>query len=145
MELHNSIEVRRAISPVSGAGSDAAQVSQIIDRRNYEGVEFIIALGALDDANATFAVLVEDGDAANLSDNAAVDDAQLLGTEAAASFQYDSDNGVRKIGYVGAKRYVRLTITPTGNTGAWLVSAVALLFNGRFMGKQPDASQPMAN
>src|SRR3546814_11093273 len=54
---------------------------------------------------------------------------QLAGTapEMAASFQFDDDNEVRKIGYVGDKRYVRLTITPANNASAGLLAAVALL------------------
>jgi hypothetical protein len=125
-DLYNHIEVRRAISPVS-EGGDTAVVSQIIDRQGFDTLTFLIATGSLADANATFAVLVEDGNNSALSDNGAVADAQLLGTEALAGFQFDDDNEVRKIGYVGDKRYVRLTITPSGNSGAALVSAVAVL------------------
>lgn len=125
-DLHNQIEVRRAISPVSVA-DNTAQVSQIIDMQGFESLEFLIATGSLADADATFAVLVEDGDDSGLSDNAAVGDDELLGTESAAGFQFDDDNEVRKIGYIGSKRYVRLTITPAANTSAGLMSAVAVL------------------
>lgn len=125
-DLYNRIKVARALSPVSGAGDDTAQVSQIVDRSGYDSLTFLIALGAIADANATFTVLVEDGDDSALSDAAAVADEFLLGTEVAASFQFDSDDGVRKIGYRGPKRYVRMTITPANNTGAWLVCVVAV-------------------
>ncbi len=125
-DLYNHIEVRRALSPVSVA-DDTAQVSQIIDRQGFDSLTFLIATGSLGDANATFAVLVEDGNNSALSDNAAVADAQLLGTEALAGFQFDDDNETRKIGYVGDKRYVRLTITPSGNGSAALLAAVAVL------------------
>jgi hypothetical protein len=125
-DLHNNINVRRAISPVSVA-DNTAQVSQIIDRQGYNSLEFVISTGALADADATFTVLVEHGDAANLSDAAAVADTGLLGTEALASFQFDDDNETRKIGYVGSKRYVRLTITPANNASAGLLAAVAIL------------------
>lgn len=130
-DLHNVNTIRRAIEPQSGAANNNAIVSQIIDRAGYEALEFLIALGSIADVDATFTVLVEDGAAANLSDAAAVDDKFLLGTEAEASFQFDSDNGVRKIGYIGGKRYVRLTITPANNTGAWLVSVLAQLGGAR--------------
>jgi hypothetical protein len=129
-ELHNNIKVTRAISPVSVADNTAA-VSQIIDRANYPGLEFVILLGSIADADATFTVLVEDGDASNLSDAAAVADDQLLGTESGASFQYDSDNLTKKIGYVGSKRYVRLTITPANNASAALIAAGAIQYGGR--------------
>ena len=127
LDLHNKLEFRRAISPVSVADNTAA-VSQIIDRQGFSGLEFVIAAGSLADADATFTVLVEDGDDATLvSDGAAVADAQLLGTEALASFQFDDDNETRKIGYIGNKRYVRLTITPANNASAAVICAVAVL------------------
>ncbi|HEU4752058.1 MAG TPA: hypothetical protein VFU47_03040 [Armatimonadota bacterium] len=125
-DLHNNIDVRRAISPVSVA-DNTAQVSQIIDRQGYEALEFAIATGSLGDADATFTVLVEDGDQANLSDAAAVADTDLLGTEAEAGFTFADDDKTRRIGYVGGKRYVRLTITPVNNAAAALISAVAIL------------------
>lgn len=129
-DLHNNIKLTRAISPVSVADT-TAQVSQIIDRANYPGLEFAILIGSVADADATFAVLVEDGDASNLSDAAAVADDYLLGTEALAGFQFDDDNETRKIGYVGSKRYVRLTITPSANASAALIAAVAIQYGGR--------------
>ncbi len=73
----------------------------------------------------------KDGDDSGLSDAAAVADADLLGTESAAGFQFDDDNETRKIGYRGSKRYVRLTITPTGNTSAALIAAVAIQTGAR--------------
>lgn len=125
-DMHSTITARRAISPVSVA-DNTAQVSQIIDLQGYNSLEFVIATGSLADADATFTVLVEEGDAANLSDAAAVSDTDLRGTEAQAGFQFDDDNEVRKIGYTGNKRYVRLTITPANNASAGLISAVAIL------------------
>src|SRR4051812_30786075 len=104
-DLMNSVHVKRAISPVS-VSDNTAQVSQIIDTLGYGSLMFAIAIGSVADADATFAVLLEEGNAANLSDAAAVADADLLGTEALASFQFDDDNEVRNLGYVGSKRYV---------------------------------------
>jgi hypothetical protein len=38
----------------------------------------------------------------------------------------------RLLDYTGnGKRYIRLTITPTANTGAWLHSVVALQYGAR--------------
>ena len=127
-DLHNNIKPSRAISPVVGT-DNTALVSQIIDRQGFESLEFIIATGTLADADATFAVLVEDGDNSSLTDNAAVVDSQLLGTEADAGFTFAGDDAVKKIGYRGYKRYVRLTITPSGNSGNAPIAAVAILGN----------------
>ncbi len=137
-DLHNSIKAVRAISPVSEAGNTAL-VSEIIDRAGFESLEFVIATGSLGDAGAQFTVLVEDGEVSNLSDNAAVTDANLLGTEAGASFIETDDNRVFKIGYRGGKRYVRMTITPANNGTAALISAVALLGHAA-VGPQDDQS-----
>ncbi len=126
-DLHNNITYRRAISPAVAVTNNTAIVSEIIDRQSYGSLEFVIQTGSLADADATFTVLVEDGDAANLSDNGAVADEFLIGTEAAASFTFAADDAVKKIGYKGIKRYVRLTVTPAGNTGDVYVSAVAAL------------------
>jgi len=125
-DLFNNVAVRTAIAPMSVA-DNTAQVSAIIDRQGYESVTFAIATGSLADADATFTVLVQDGNQSNLSDAAAVTDDDLLGTEALAGFDFGDDNETRKIGYVGGKRYVRLTITPSGNGSAALMAAVAIL------------------
>lgn len=143
-DLHNNLHVVRAISPVSVADT-TAQVSVVVDRRGFGAVEFIIAAGSIADADATFTVLVEEGDlgtagSTTLTDAAAVADGDLLGTELLAGFQFDDDNEVRKIGYKGIKRYVRLTITPVGNASAALLSAVAILGSPSFA---PTANPPV--
>lgn len=125
-DLFSNITVARAITPVS-VSDNTAQIGQIIDRQGYSSLSFAILAGSLADADATFTVLVEHGDAANLSDAAAAPDSDLLGTEALASFTFADDNATRKIGYRGTKRYVRLTITPANNASAALFGAVALL------------------
>ena len=125
-DLMNSVHPVRAISPVSVA-DNTAQVSQIIDMQSHASLTFVILTGSIADADAAFTALVEHGDQANLSDAAAVPDAELLGTEALASFTFSDDDETRKIGYVGSKRYVRLTVTPASNASAALIAAVALL------------------
>jgi hypothetical protein len=132
-DLANSLAVRRAISPAAAAQTDNTPiVSQIVDLAGFSGAMFTISAGALADADATFTTLLEHGDASNLSDAAAVPDSQLTGTEAAASFTFADDNVVKKLGYVGPKRYLRLTITPANNTGAAIFTAVAILSQARY-------------
>ena len=97
MDLHNNIKVSRALSPVSVADT-TAQVSQILDTANFAANELVIATGSIADADATFTILIEEGDNSALSDASAVADADLLGTEALAAFQFDDDNETRKIG-----------------------------------------------
>jgi hypothetical protein len=129
-DLYNDIGVVRAISSVSVA-DDTPQVSEIIDRADYESLTFVTNIGSVADSNATFTVLVEDGDESNMSDAAAVSDDFLIGTEAEASFTFADDNETRKIGYVGQKRYVRYTVTPAGNASAALFGVLAILGSAR--------------
>lgn len=125
-DITNGLDVKRAISPQAARTDNTAIVSQVADLKGYDGCMLAINIGANTDANATFAVLIEDSD--DNSSFSAVDDAYLNGTEALAGFQFDDDNEMRKIGYTGIKRYVRATITPSGNdsgnifvTAGWIL------------------------
>lgn len=126
-DLHNNIEVRRALSPAAAIGDNTAQVSQIIDMQGFESLVWVIITGDLADADATFTVLMEEGDNSALTDNTAVADVHMGTTEAIAGFDFADDNDARKIGYVGDKRYVRLTITPVANAGNAFITVVAVL------------------
>lgn len=127
-DLHNNIYPKRGLSPVAAGTDNTPYVSQIIDTAGYESVEFVLMIGTNTDADATFTVLFEDGDVSTLTDNAAVADDYLLGTETLASFTFADDNECRKIGYLGTKRYCRVTVTPANNgagnifmAGVWLL------------------------
>ena len=139
-DLHNNVHPVPLIVPVAARTDNTAIVSAIIDTAGYESCGLVLVTGTNTDTNATFAVLIEDGDDASLSDNAAVADAFLLGTEAAAGFTFADDNECRKIGYVGGKRYVRMTVTPSGNdSGNIFIAGVALLGHPR---NAPTANPP---
>lgn len=125
-DLFSRLSVVAAISPQADA-DNTPLVSAIIDLQGYNSCMFAIASGALVDADAQFTVLIEDGADPALADHTAVADGFLRGTEAAASFAFSDDNMVKKIGYVGNKRYVRLTITPVGNSSAANLAAIAVL------------------
>lgn len=121
-DLSNNLDVKRAISPVS-VSDNTAQVSQVLDTRDYGAVALVMAIGSFADADATATVLFEESDASG-SGFTAVADEYLNGTEVLASFQFDDDNECRKIGYTGNKRYVRATVTPANNASALLLSAL---------------------
>lgn len=128
----HDLQIKRVLSPASVA-DDTAQVGQIIDRLGYDALTYVIAIGSVADVDATFTALLEESDAANMAGANAVADADMISQaagaapEAAASFQFDSDDQVRKLGYIGNKRYTRLTITPANNASAALLSAIAVL------------------
>jgi hypothetical protein len=124
-DLASNIAIRRAISPVIVADNTAA-VGQVVDGLGYDSMAYVITAGTIADADASFAVLVEHSDDDD-SGFVAVPDTDLIGTEADAGFDFDDDNGTGKIGYVGPKRFTRLTITPSGNSGNAAIAAVAVL------------------
>jgi len=125
-DMTSIVDVKRVISPVSVADT-TAQVGQIIDRKGFHALTYLIATGSIADADATFTVLLEESDDSGMSGANAVADADLIGTEVLAGFQFDDDNECRKLGYKGSKRYTRLTITPVANASAALLAAVAVL------------------
>jgi len=112
------------LTVVAGA---AVVVGEIIDTLGYQGIAFVPRIDNYLDG--LFTPLVEDGDNAALADAAAVSDTFLIGTEAMCG-AYLSDYGISSIGYVGKKRYVRLTLIatldPTGDVSADAILGYAL-------------------
>lgn len=124
-------QLKRVISPVSVA-DNTAQVGQIINHQGFSKATYGILTGSIGDADATFTVLLEEGDESDLSDAAAVADADMISQgsgapETDAAFQFDDDNEVRKLGYRGVKQYTRLTITPVNNASAAVLAAFCVL------------------
>ncbi len=136
-DLHNNVKFSRGISPAAAVTNNDPFVSQILDTQGFTQHELVVQLGSIADADVTFTILVEDGNDSGLSDAAAVDDAFLLGTESPA-FLFSDDNKTFKIGYVGPKRYVRVTITPAANTGNIFLSGTWVQSGGR---KPPYSTQ----
>lgn len=137
-DITNGLDLKRAVSPQAARTDNTAIVSTVADLKGYDGAMLAINIGANTDANATFAVLIEDSD--DNSTFTAVADEYLNGTEALAGFAFDDDNELRKIGYVGIKRYLRGTITPTGNdSGNIFVAAEWVLRPLRVPAANPPA------
>jgi len=123
-DIYTTLQEKQVLAPAS-VTDNTAQVCTVVDLVGFDALKYVITIGSLADADATFTVLVEDSD-----DNvtyAAVADDFLLGTEAQASFTFAADNKLREIGYNGSKRYNRMTITPANNTGAAIFSVIAIL------------------
>lgn len=137
-DLGNTIVLRRLISPFRQTNASTAVVSQILDRQGFDRVLIAIQTGDLTDANATFAALLEESDASDMSGANTVAAADMVGGVAAATtlaFAFGDDHIFKQAGYIGSKRYLRLTITPTSNDSGNLdVGAFAVLGGGL---KQP--------
>lgn len=140
-DMLNNVHVLSAIPPIAARTDNTAIVSSIIDTKGYDSLTWLIGTGTNTDANATFAVTMAESDDSGMSGSNAVAAADLVGTYALAGYTFADDAETRKIGYVGSKRYVQLTITPTGNdSGNIFISALALLGNPA---QRPTANPPV--
>lgn len=116
-----------ALNPKAATTDNTAYVSDIVDMAGYDSATFVWHAGSIADVDATFTLLVEHGDVSNLSDAAAVSDAELTALETAVAPTFGSDNSTGKIGYIGGKRYARVTITPAANSGNIFLSGMWVL------------------
>lgn len=127
LDLHNYIKASIAIAPQTATNADTAIVGEIIDMAGFDTCELVLLTGTLTDTDVTAAVTLEHGDDSALSDTAAPAAGDLLGTTAAMALTAASDKVTKKIGYRGTKRYIRATVTPTGNnSGAFPIAMVAI-------------------
>ncbi len=123
----NSVKILEGLAP-QVISTNTTTAGAIVDTQGFDSLTWAIQSGTLTDG--TYTVLIEEGDAANLSDAAAVADADLTNTELSASFvDLTDDNQASKIGYIGSKRYVRLSIVSAATTVGALIGSVAILGN----------------
>lgn len=126
-EIHNIIHFVPLFEPKAAITDTTPIVSAIVDLANYNAAEFVLITGTDADTDATFTVLVEDGNDSGLSDHATVDSSLLVGTQANLNYDFAADFKCRKIGYIGSKRYCRLTVTPVNNSGNVFLAGTAAL------------------
>lgn len=128
-DLHNTLAPIIGFAPVVETG-DTAHSTPVIDTSLYSSVEFYFITGTLADNNATFAVTVAGGDVVDTTGTTITDSAAIttgfIGTLATASFQYNDDNEIHRLGYVGDKRYIKVTVTPSGNGGNAPIACMAV-------------------
>lgn len=125
--------IRPLIAPAAATTNDTAWVSNIIDCQGYDSVTLAVVSGTFSDVDVTVTALLEESDASNMASQNAVADEDMVsmtpGTapETAAAFTFADDGETRAIGYLGSKRYIRLTLTPANNTGNVFFGGVAIL------------------
>lgn len=121
---------RPVLNPgVVGPVNNTPVVGAIIDRIGYESLTYLIQTGAMVTGGATYKITMEEGNDPALADTSLVVAGVGLIGDLTPSFAGAAQNSVFKVGYVGGKRYNRITITPTGNAAATNFSAVAVLDN----------------
>lgn len=120
-DIYHDILPEYSIFPASlGAGAKTGDA--IVDLQGHEGALIVCGSGAIT-VDMPFQLM--HGDAANLSDAAAVPDADLLGSE--PTLLEATDNEIKTFGYIGNKRYLRVDTT----TGTGIAFAAILKGNPR--------------
>ena len=131
-DLHNNSRVVTAIVPAA-IGANATKTGVVVDRQGYGGVEWVISYGSVTTTGSVVTVVAFEGDVTGTLTSIA--DTALLGTEALASLAAGArvagtgKEVVKRLGYVGNKRYVRLNVVQTGVTSVGVVGAAAVLHN----------------
>ena len=131
IDLHHTSKVELAFATTTIA-TDTTTAGVIIDTQGFTALEFLIMSGTITLGDA--AITLQHGDDSGLSDVAAVPADEALGT---AIFAATADDEERKLGYIGKKRYVRLSIV-TDNSANLTLTSMALLANALH---QPTAEQ----
>ena len=131
-DLHNNTRVVTAIVPAA-IGANGTKTGLVVDRQGYGGVEWVVSYGSVTTTGTVVTVVAFEGDVTGTLTSIA--DTALLGTEALASLAAGArvagtgKEVVKRLGYVGNKRYVRLNAVQTGVTSVGVVGAAAVLHN----------------
>lgn len=110
------IATRTAATTVNGTGVDRWH-----NRDFFRVATVVVHTGTITDGTHT--IEVQDSD--DNSTFAAVADQYLQGTEPAIGAS--DDNSVFEVGYIGPKRYLRVSVTTAGATSGGTLGAVVLL------------------
>lgn len=121
-DLYNNIAVSNALS-ATAISSNTTTNGASVDLQGYESAAIVYRSNAYTDGTYT-PNLQESTDGSTWTDVAAAD---ILGTEAAIS----AANTVKKIGYNGHKRYIRLQVVSTSVTSGANISATAIRGHAR--------------
>ncbi|RKQ70128.1 hypothetical protein [Oceanibaculum indicum] len=122
-DLHHNINIIAALPPVAVGTTGTGKTSSVVDRQGYDAVEFAFSYGAITATAATFTATIQHSDSATAASFTSVADVDLLGTEAAAGLGQgarvdgSTENVTRRVGYIGAKRYVRARVVSTATAG----------------------------
>jgi hypothetical protein len=121
-DIHNNVKIIRSISPVALGTTGTGKSGVIIDRKGYEGVEFVFDYGTITATNATVLPVLLEGDVTGTMTSVA--DADMLGLELSAGIAATtprtsgvSKNVTKRLGYKGLKRYVQPKLVNTISAG----------------------------
>lgn len=131
-DLYHDVVGDELFPYAANTNADTAIASNIIDTQGFNSCTLFYHTHGLTDADATATGVLTESNDSGMSGATAVADDHLLGTEAGLGLTFADDAKVHKLGYRGTKRYIQLTITPSGNgAGNWAASGVVVLGHPR--------------
>lgn len=121
VDLKNNIKPLNALN-IQSISSNTTTNGVEIDTQGYDSVTFEILTGARTDGTVT--PLIQESDTSGSYSGSVADD-DLIGTEAEAALSAAHSRST--VGYVGKKRYVRLSLVSTSVTSGLTAGASAIL------------------
>lgn len=125
-DMKNRIDVRVGFNPQALSGTNNI-VGEIIDRQGFDSLTFALMTDDIAVGSLVAQLLIEESDDSAFSSSNEVADGDLLGTEDETAIDENDDSVVKRIGYVGGKRYVRATLVVDTNAGSDVVACAAIL------------------
>ena len=125
-DISSDVNPKSAISIRTVSNANAV-TGDILDLQDYRAALLILVAGTIHASCTGAVVKVQHSDTNAASGMSDVPDAMLVGSEADMSIDNGSDGEVRKIGYSGDKRYVRVSVALTANAGASNYGVIAIL------------------
>lgn len=117
-DLYSNVDAAVSVSP-QFVNSNTTLTGDAVDLRGYEGAEAFLISGVIAGSAAAnvYTPELQESDSSGTGFTA-VADADLISTEALCVHTGATDKLVKRLGYKGQKRYLRLVITTTGFTTA---------------------------
>lgn len=122
VDLHSNIDSRIVLLN-RFINISTTTAGEIIDTSGFESIEYVIQSGIITDG--VFAILLEEGDDAGLSDAAAVSSDETLGS--LTGFDNTLADTTIRIGSIGKKRFQRLSLVVSGASSGGAFTATAIL------------------
>lgn len=123
-DIANNLSVIRALSPAAVGTTGTGRTSAALDLRGAKSAMFAVGYGGITATAAVFSVTVLEGDTTGGAFTSVADD-DLTGTEAGAGIAAGTPRAsgtnmhiVKKVGYRGVKRYVKIKVASTATAGA---------------------------
>lgn len=123
IDQKNNIKILNALN-IATISNNTTTAGVEIDTQGFESVTFEIITGTRTDGTVT--PLIQESDTSG-SYSGSVDDANLVGLESSAALS--AANSRSTIGYVGYKRYVKLSLVSTSVTSGLTAGASVILGN----------------